>query len=94
MFIFPAIIVLIQTSLILIFFNYETPYYLIFCKNNEPEAKKVLSRIYYEEDVDDVLNYIKETNLIAAAYHKKKEGFKAALFGSKYWRATLIGFML
>ena len=59
--------------MLMIFFRYETPQFSILKANDEVAAKKILSkdiiiflnfkgRIYYEEDVTRVIEYIKETN--------------------------------
>ena len=68
MFIFPVSVCIIQSLLILIFFNYETPYYLLLSKKDEAGALKVLKKLYVGEDAEKVLEYIKETNKIASSF--------------------------
>ena len=63
----------------LFFFNYETPMFSILVKGDELEARKVLRRIYREDDVSAVIEFIKETN--TKTEMKKKVGFGESLLG-------------
>ena len=62
MFLIPSLIAIAQTLLILCFFNYETPMYLLLNRNDEAGAKVILRKIYYEEDIENIISYIKKTN--------------------------------
>ena len=62
LFLVPILIASLQSLAILAFFNHETPMYLLLNKNDEVSAKRALRKIYYEEDIDNVVTYIRETN--------------------------------
>ena len=78
----PIIIATVQSFLLLTVFRYETPFYSLINKNNEEEAKTVLSklnaiivikgRIYHEEDVPMMINYIREANKVSSQHEKAK----------------------
>ena len=63
MFLMPILIALVQATLILVFFKYETPLYLLLNKNDEQGARNVLRKIYYESDIDNVIEYLRKTNM-------------------------------
>lgn len=62
MFALPAFLAIIQTALLLTLYKYETPQFLIVNQNNEDGAKEVLGKIYFEEDIPKIVQYIKLNN--------------------------------
>lgn len=51
----PIIIAVLQSVLLFLFFKYETPIFSIVQKGNDDEARQILRRIYFEEDVPNVI---------------------------------------
>ena len=64
LFLVPILIAILQSLSILVFFNHETPMYLLLNKNDEVSAKRALRKIYFEDDIDNVVTHIRETNQI------------------------------
>lgn len=62
MFALPAFIAIIQTALLMSLYRYETPQYLIVNQNNEAQANEVLGKIYFEEDIQKIVQYIRSNN--------------------------------
>ena len=93
MFAVPIAICTLQSSVILLFFNYETPMFSIIQNDDPKEAAKVLKRIYLAKDVPKVIDFIKNTNL-ASLINKKRMSYSQALFGFGIWEQTWIAMFI
>ncbi len=76
----------------MIFFRYETPMFSILNKGEDDEAKKILRRIYFEYDVNNIVQYIKDSNK-GNSEGERNQGFYEAMFGQRYWKATWVGIL-
>ena len=84
MFAVPMVIVSLQSVMIFLFFRYESPMFSILKKDDVVGAEKVLKKIYFEEDVPVVIQYIRTSNM-TTVINKWRVSFRQALFGWGIW---------
>ncbi|CDW82084.1 sugar transporter family protein [Stylonychia lemnae] len=90
-FFIPIIIAVLQSVLLLLFFKYETPIFSIVQKNKDDEARQILRRIYYEEDVPNIIQAIKDNNKSQTG--GGQQSFADAIFGVDC-KSAWVGFFL
>eukprot|EP00347_Sterkiella_histriomuscorum_P015042 403358527 len=101
----PIVISVVQTVLLVFLYKYETPIYSIIVKNDEVEARKVLRQIYFEEDVPNIIKFIRESNQSSSGVNiqlfqfnfdlqSSSQSFAEALFGAQFWKSSWVGFFL
>ena len=89
MFAVPMVIVSLQSVMIFLFFRYESPMFSILKKDDVVGAEKVLKKIYFEEDVPVVIQYIRTSNM-TTVINKWRVSFRQALFGWGIWEQTWV----
>ena len=92
MFAFPIVVSFLRSFCILVFFNYESPYFLIQ-KNKEEEALKVLKRLYKGDEKIAIEVFSETKKRVEKSYSTQNLKYQE-LFGKKYLPRLLIAITL
>lgn len=92
MFAFPIAVSFLRSFCILVFFNYESPYFLI-TKNREEEALKVLKRLYKGDEKIANEVFSKAKKRVEKSFSTQNLKYQE-LFGKKYLMRFLIAITL